>query len=100
MSANKQEVKKVLKKAANVGLGLSQIVGGHLSSAISNLEKDGYIDRAEGKKLAKDLLSEANKLQKTFSSRVDKQVQRVVKSSGTKSLASKTKKKPAKKKRK
>ena len=81
--SNKDAVKKHAKRAVNVGLGVVQLVGDQLEKVISGLEKDGHIDRKSGKRMAQDLLGDVNKFQRKISARVDKQVRKVVKSSGT-----------------
>jgi polyhydroxyalkanoate synthesis regulator phasin len=72
-----------------VGFGVAQLVSDQVGSVVSGLERDGHINRAEGKKMAKKLLAEANKFQRKISSRVDKQVRKVVKSSSSKKSAQK-----------
>jgi polyhydroxyalkanoate synthesis regulator phasin len=85
MSTKKEQVKKHAKKAVNVGLGVVQLVGEQVNSILGSLEKEGHINRAEGKRMAKSVLAEANKFQKKISGTVDKKVKKVVNSSSTKS---------------
>ena len=89
MSYNKDQAKKHAKRALSVGFGVAQLVSDQVGSVVSGLERDGHINRAEGKKMAKKLLAEANKFQRKISSRVDKQVRKVVKSSSSKKSAQK-----------
>ncbi len=94
----KKEVAKHAQRAVNVGLGLAQMVGEQLNTVLSGLEKDGHINRTEGKRLAKDLLKDVNTFQKKLSTKVDKKVKRVVQSSGTVTKTRSTSKRKSRKK--
>lgn len=94
--SGQEMLKKHVKQAVNIGLGLAELAGSKLEEGLKKLEQEGYINRNEGQRLSRELLREANALQKKFSSRVDKEVQRVVNSSR---VATKSKTKSGGKKR-
>jgi len=96
--SNKDIIKKQAKRSLNLGLGIAELVGEQVGSIVKNLEKEGYVNRSEGKKIARELLSEANSLQKKLSSRLDKKVNAVVKSSGASSSTRKPKARSKKRK--
>jgi len=87
----KEELKKHVQLAASIGFGLAHAAGEQVGRMLAGLEQDGYINRTEGRRMAKELLGDINQFQKKLSSKVDKKVRRVVQSSGTSSKAKKSK---------
>lgn len=77
--------KKHITKAVNLGLGIMQLAEEKLNATLSALEKEGHINRKQGRQMAKDLLGEVNAFQKKLSAKIDKGVRGVVKSAGTRS---------------
>lgn len=75
--SSKPNFKKYLTQAISVGWGVMDAVQDRVDDTVSALEREGYLNRAEGRRLAKNLLTEANKWQKQFSQRVDKEVRKV-----------------------
>ncbi len=86
-------VKKHAKRALSVGVGIAQLIGEQVGSVVKHLEQEGYLNQSEGKKLAREALSDANAFQKKLSAGLDRKVRGVVKSAGTKSKSATRRKK-------
>ena len=100
--------KDLLKKSVLIGIGLGAITKSKVEKYIKELKKEGYLDVAEGKKLARDMISETKRMEKALKSHVKKRVQMVRKIKAkykskkasvkrrVKSVKRRTKKKPSK----
>lgn len=87
--------KELLKKSVLVAIGLGAITKSKVEGAVSRLKKAGYLNVAEGKKMAREVLAEVGKREKALKQLVEKRLKS--KASKKKSSKKKPKKKAAKK---
>lgn len=72
-------MKDVIKKSVLLGLGVGALTKEKAEKFVKELQKKGYLDVKEGKKLARELMAESKKAQKKVQTAVEKQVKAAVK---------------------
>ncbi|MEA3430753.1 MAG: hypothetical protein U9R08_05750 [Nanoarchaeota archaeon] len=94
--------KDLLKKSVLIGIGLGVLTKSKVEKYVKDLKKEGYLDAKEGKKLAKEFLSEGRKLENKLKASLKKRVKiaKSIKSKIYKKKAVKKKSKSPKKKSK
>ena len=72
-------MKELIKKSVLFGLGLGALTKEKADKFAKEMQKKGYMNAKEGKKLVKDLVSESAKTQKKIQSMVDANVKKALK---------------------
>ncbi|MBW3015437.1 hypothetical protein KY330_03380 [Candidatus Woesearchaeota archaeon] len=89
----------LIKKTVLVGIGFGALTKEKAEKAIARLQNEGYMNVAEGKKLASNIIAEAKKAEKKVMSMVDVEVKKALKKAyGKAKIVKKKVKNKAKKK--
>ena len=67
----------ILKKSILVGIGIGALTKEKVERYVNRLKREGYLDAAAGKRLAKDMLSEGKKLETKLKAHVKKRIRLV-----------------------
>lgn len=87
--------KELIRKCLLVGVGVTAYAQDKADKVVKELLRKGHINKTEGKKIVKSVVSEAQKSGKRVSKVLEGELKKLMKATGVK-----PKKKPAKKKKK
>ncbi|MBW3003364.1 hypothetical protein KY328_04815 [Candidatus Woesearchaeota archaeon] len=66
--------KDLLRRSVLIGIGLGAITKEKVERYVKDLRKEGYLDVEEGKKLARDMLSEGKRMEKKLKQHLKKRI--------------------------
>jgi polyhydroxyalkanoate synthesis regulator phasin len=72
-------MKNIIKKSVLFGLGIGALTKEKAEKFAKDMQKKGYLNAKEGKKLAKDMIAESVKTQKKVQAMVDTNVKKALK---------------------
>ena len=71
-------MKNIIKKSVLIGLGIGALTKEKAQKFVKDLQKKGYMNAKEGKKLVKDMVTESVKTQKKIQTMVDVNVKKAM----------------------
>ena len=66
--------KDLLKRSVLLGIGIGALTREKVERYVKKLNKEGYLDVAEGKRLAREMLSEGKRMEKKAKAMIEKRI--------------------------